>query len=139
MNIRTATPLDCVQVGLRLRDEDRGEIFASCGDCEVIDVLAAQIEADSDAQAVYYDGRPAALVGCANGIPWMLGTDELTKHPRMTIALARGYVDHWLSLYGRLHNVIWSGSERNLAFVRFLGFTVEPAEDEFHEFHMEAA
>ena len=78
-----------------------------------------------------HDGRPEAMFGLTvtsalggEAIPWMLGTDEIYRHPREMIRWGESLVKRWLDSFPHLENLV---SVENAAAIRMLrrwGFTI---------------
>lgn len=76
------------------------------------------------------DGRPEAMLGLCpvsliegRGQPWLLGTDEVYRHPR-GFARWRPIIDRMRSDCPRLSNWVAAGNTRAITFLTHCGFEV---------------
>ncbi len=78
------------------------------------------------------------------GIPWLLGTPEIRKHPRPFLRVSKNWVERAARGYTRLENWVDVRHTRAVKWLKWLGFTVEaptpfgPDLMPFHRFHMES-
>lgn len=134
-----------------LRPADRDECDALVGPGQERVALAKSI-ADSlivwvftiDEQVAGIGGvTPISLLG-GQGMPWMLGTSAIDRHPGAFIRLNRPYIARMLALCPHLVNVVDARNVRSIAWLKKMGFTVLPAQPmgvaglPFHPFFMDA-
>jgi hypothetical protein len=84
------------------------------------------------------EGDDGQLVGACGVCPdagagqiWMLGTDQLlatTSHRIQLVRRGREWVDALLDDWRLLHNYVFAANTQSVAWLRFMGFTVYPAE-----------
>lgn len=78
------------------------------------------------------NGRPEAMMGIVvtsaidrTGVPWMLGSDEIYRHPRAMLTMG----PRVLALWGRdsrktLSNLVSAENARSIRFLRRIGFRI---------------
>lgn len=136
MNVQIV-PLEPRHAGIvpRLREADVEEIRAMTG-MEPKIPLAFSIanadpgwaaEADGRVEAVFGVG-PVANAHCPTGRPWLVGTDEVAKHPVMFYRLSRGIVDAMKARYDQLINWVDARNELSIRWLKWLGFHIEDPE-----------
>ena len=118
-----------------LRTEDRREARASHG-LGAREAVWQSWKSSSERHGILGDG--GYLVGLCGVCPdsgageiWLLGTDELVATRSHQVQLARKgreWVDELLPDWRFLHNWVFAANTRSVAWLRFLGFTVHPAE-----------
>src|SRR4051812_32340941 len=96
-------PARLVHVGpiaTRMRESDRIEVEAFSHSPK--EALRLGLRASVDAFTVMIDGKPEGMMGLRptnildrEGCPWMLGTDELYRHPRAWLELMPKAVALW--------------------------------------------
>lgn len=59
------------------------------------------------------------------GRPWMIGTDLLDKYSKVFLRRCAPVVDEMLEAYNRLENYVDVRNVRAIAWLRWLGFTME--------------
>lgn len=130
--IQTATLADALWVASRLRRADRVELGLEDQD-EIDLVLYRAWECSTWAKAVLVDGIPAIIYGVSptdrmvEGSVWMLATDRIGLIRREFVAQCRGEVEKMLATYPYIHNNVHAGNREALRWLRWLGFTVDPA------------
>jgi hypothetical protein len=138
---RVALVSDAAVLAPRLRAADLAEIAAGTGR-PPFEVLVSGVEAGCEAAVI--DGRVEALYGCAGGVPWLLGSDTLSRHPWALLRPGRALVAEWLRMYGWLRNYVHAEHRESLRWLAWLGFTVEEPRpvgvrgEMFHLFWMRA-
>jgi hypothetical protein len=143
IQIIPARKLDAIRLARDLRIEDQVEMVAAFGDARWDDVLIDQVDNCDTASAVYFGGDIAAICGCdpskaneAVGVPWMMGSKVLRKHPRLVCELTAEILQVWLEQYERLQNMVFEGAKANINFLRRCGFTVHESSHGYHLFEM---
>ena len=141
-----ARKLDAIRLARDLRPEDQVEMVAAFGDEDWDKVLIDQVNNCETAMVGYFGGDIAAIFGCDPsktddrvGIPWMMGSTVLRKHPRLVCELAAEILHAWLEEYERLQNMVFRGATANINFLRRCGFDVHKARDGYHLFEIVGA
>lgn len=76
------------------------------------------------------------------GVPWMLASPTLSRIRKTFLRECRQYVEDMLLRYGHLENYVWAGNTVHIQWLKWLGFTIEPAKPHgidsqpFHRFYM---
>lgn len=80
------------------------------------------------------DGEPVCIFGVAprslltgEGLPWMLATDGLQQIERVLARMSKPVVEAMLDAYPMLGNWVDARNTRTIRWLKWLGFTVEPA------------
>ena len=147
--IRPATREDCFDIGHRLRPDDYLELRHTFGaDADpgwTLDSL--RLAQPASTHTLYIGGERCAIGGCPEsrpgiGVPWLIGTDHITKNRFTFHYLAKKVLEHWRVEYDFLSNVVWKGSG-SVRWLKRLGFQVDseishvtPSGGEFVRFSM---
>jgi len=139
-------PLEPRHAGIipRLRQADIDEIRAMTGISAKI-AVSHSIACADPGWAAEADGRTEAVFGAGPvnaelGRPWLVGTDEVAKHPVTFYRLSRGIVDGMKTRYEQLENWVDARNELSIRWLRWLGFHIDDAEpvgvngEMFHRF-----
>jgi hypothetical protein len=134
-----------------LRPADRDECDALLGPGQEQAALAKSIAQSALVWTFTIDDRVAGIFGVTpvsllggQGLPWMLGTPAIDRHPSAFIRLNRPYIARMLALCPHLVNVVDARNVRSIAWLKKMGFTVLPAQPmgvaglPFHPFFMNA-
>lgn len=142
-----AEEADIEHVAAHLRDADRDECRAvgRDGDRAVQRAAAAAFET----MAGRINGVPICLFGIglpslfgSVARPWMLGTDDVVDNPVVFVRHSKKVVAGWLVEYPFLENWVDERNHVSIAWLRWLGFTIDPAApyglrgEPFHRFWM---
>lgn len=151
VEIRPVEPGDIDTMLREMRTVDRVEAQA-CG-LDVEQGLRESVARALFARTALINGRLAAIGGCnlnsagtvlaPVAVPWLVGTDVLTRHPCVLQREARRYIAAMLEVYPHLVNVVHVENRIAVRWLRRLGFTVHPARPLatgalFHAFEMRA-
>lgn len=144
--MRPATAADARYLATRLRASDLAEVKAVYDDPH-----AALLEAITGSEICHVGeigGQPVVIVGCAKsadrpldvGVPWLLGTDELTRRPGALTKLGRAYLALFRERWPTLLNFVDARNTASIRWLKRLGFDVrDPVEfgmhgERFHPF-----
>jgi hypothetical protein len=134
----------------RMRRADVEEVWAA-NRSNPYDALRSSLALSWNAWAGVVDGvvmcifgvTPLSLVtGC--GVPWMLGATGLERYAMAFLRRNRRYVAEMLATFPRLENWVDARNGASIRWLRWLGFTLEPAAPwgafglPFHRFSMGA-
>jgi hypothetical protein len=120
-----------------LRRADLEEVFASWGgmNCGVDPALAVgfSIACSAPGWAVELNGSPVAVfgvrpVGGRKGMPWLLATDEIERHPVHFYRISKGIIQEMRGRYGFLENWVHEENRLSTRWLAWAGFTIEPPE-----------
>lgn len=127
---RVATLADAVSIAARLRVADRLEVEASSG----LDAYTAVLRSFGDSARTWVaviDGTPECIFGISEvspevGVPWMLGTDEVSKQQRALVRDAKRTVDDMQAAYSTLMNFVHIDNRHSIIWLKRLGFKFLP-------------
>lgn len=123
---------DIEQLAPRLRAADLAELQALHGPgVDVLSTLSMSVQCSDEPLVIDIDGRAEAVLGCAPmslldglGVPWLLGSDALTAHPRFMVAEGRRVVAGWSARHRQLRNMVDTRNTRSIRWLRAIGFSV---------------
>lgn len=131
-----------------LREADIKEIKALNREPVVESVLMA-IRSSDLKWVAYADGEPVCLFGCALvvdtdifgerkliGRPWLVGTDEVGRHPVALYRKSERFIDMMRHRYKRLENYVHRDNVLSVRWLRWLGFRMDSYGSEFYRFWM---
>ena len=129
------TDQEVAELARCLRASDRHEAKASHG---LTAAEAVRISWGGSLARWGIEGDDGDLVGVCGVCPdagagevWLLGTDALLatrSHRLQFVRSGRQWVDHLLGDWRLLHNWVFATNRDSVAWLRFLGFTVHPAQ-----------
>lgn len=129
-----AMPEHAEDMAPRLRAADVLEVYRSHGH-GALEALLSGLDSSEEAYTLFLDGRPAAMFGVApiqrsllgtvwaHSI-WLLGTDDLTRHPRDFLRTSRRVFPYIASRYPVLFNMVDDEYTGALRWLEWLGFWV---------------
>lgn len=95
------------------------------------EALRLGLRASIDAFTVLIDDKPEGMMGLRpgnvldrEGAPWMLGTDELYRHPRAWLELMPKVVALWGDSTKQMTNLIAKSNVRAIRLLRRCGFRI---------------
>lgn len=113
-NMRAADVLECTAMGHTPKQ-----------------ALRSGLRTASEAWTAKVDGKPAAMFGLrvtsalsGTGVPWMLGTDEVYRHPREMIRWGSLILGRWLDSTPSLSNYVSVGNAPAIRMLRRWGFEI---------------
>lgn len=127
ITIRPAIIHDGVALAPHMREADRQEVYAASG-LSPRAALLASIHGSAESWAGLVNGNLTALFGVFGNAPWLLGTDGVSQVPMTFLRGSRVVADRWSETYGPLENHVDARNETSLRWLKWLGFTIEPAE-----------
>lgn len=130
--IRAPRPGDAEAVASDLRGADLAELIAAG-----LDDIEAVIQDGIDHSALCWtatvEGRPVCVFGVreweGQGVPWLLGTEEMAQHRRAFIALAPAYIRLMLEAFPVLINHVHAANELAVRWLKRAGFTLAAPHD----------
>lgn len=133
-----------------MRVADAAEVWAS-GRLSPLEALERSLALSPLAWTGRVDGEPACLFGAASasllggdGVPWLLGSDLIEQYQSAFLRRNRGYIRQMQAVFPVLRNMVDARNEVSIRWLRWLGFTIEPAVPfgpfglPFHPFILEA-
>lgn len=129
------TEADIQHVAAHMRVADVAECNA-CGYTDMVAVLREEVAISALCWAVRIDGEPAALLGVAplrgllseTGVPWLLGTDLVTRNRWAFIRTSRAYIDRMHTAFSHLLNFVHAENTQAVRWLKHAGFTVHAPE-----------
>lgn len=147
MMLVPATDGHAYDIAPRLRVADLEEIRALAADETSAIVLS--IRNSPFARTWLVNGAPACIFGVAStslldnsGRPWLVSSDTVPAFPMTFLRACKRILPEILAMYPHLENYIDSRYECAVTWLRWLGFTIHPAEGigptgvPFHRFEM---
>lgn len=130
IELRAATLEDAVFLAPRLRQLDLAEIMRD-EDSDPLAALVEGVRTSAESWVVTDDGVVFCLGGIreaddGSGIIWLLGSDEVSKHPKDFLLASRRMVECWQKEYSLIHNFVGANSHESKRYLRWLGFVIEP-------------
>lgn len=131
-----------------MNEDDRREIEALAG-LEPTEALLISLDGAEEAWTARLDGQPMCMWGVNatsligyKGVPWLLGSDLIQRHPMVFLRHSRQIVARWRGMFPELRNYVDARHHRSIRWLRWLGFTIEEARPlgvaglPFHPFEM---
>lgn len=131
LTFRAPTDEDVAELAAKLRRSDRREIALLAPGRSGLDVLRQSVAVSDPGMlfSVFADGELMCIFGCSGyslmsrvGVPWMMGTDVITRNgksvTREAIRLSRIMLERWPILV----NIIDAGNVRTIAWLKRVGF-----------------
>lgn len=136
-------------IAANMRDEDAVEVHA-LGGYTPLDALEISIRNSERAVTVLGDGVPLTMLGLVKpillsdiGVPWLLSARQALDYKRQFLELSPPVIDDMLQTCPKLINFVHSENKLSIRWLKWLGFTIEPAIPMgpfgamFHPFHKE--
>lgn len=133
--IRPGTRKDCHDLAPRLRPEDALELRLSSGK-EPLQVLLDSFAFSSECFVAEEDGLVIAIGGFGTflhgekktkvGVPWMVGSPEMMRHPVTMVAAGRVAVDRWDSQCECMCNLTHQDNTAHHRWLHHIGFEFMP-------------
>ncbi|MCF8533120.1 MAG: hypothetical protein K9G48_08965 [Reyranella sp.] len=132
--IDAATTADVTRLGPNLRASDVEEVRAASG-LGAIEALGRSFGHSTHVWVVRdIDGQPLALWGVGplslvegRGCPWLLAAEAFDALGRDIARLSRPLLAGMRALYPRLENHVDARHAKSVRWLKWLGFTIEPA------------
>lgn len=103
----------------------------------VFGIGPAQAVASSDARDTSASMRVGpvgeTLDGGRIGRPWLVGSDEIEKHPITFYRMSRGIIGEMKTRYAMLENWVDARNKLSIRWLEWGGFHIEPAENTGYE------
>ena len=140
--IRRVYQKDILELAQTMRQEDREEVFHASRKTPFA-ALATGMKISNTAHCIEWKGRVVAIFGVCGtkgvvGIPWMLGTDDLSRCKSL-LRECREILKGYALDYPYLTNACWSRNVVHINWIKWLGFTFEGSDirngETFLHFH----
>lgn len=127
-SIRQSKKDDCLVIAYFLREADTQEVFAASGQLPYTVLLRAYGDSSDACYTVFYDDVPVGMFGVVRynddiGVPWLLGTDDLTSDKKEFYKLSQKYLRQFQKKYKYLTNFVDKRNKASIRWLRHLGFT----------------
>lgn len=129
IEIVPASPAHVGRIANRMREADRLEC-AAMGNTPKR-ALRNGLMTSAEVWTAKVNGVPEAMFGLVitsaltgQAVPWMLGTEEIYRHPREMIRWGDATVKRWLDSTGTLSNYVSTGNARAIRLLRRWGFEI---------------
>ena len=136
--VRKTEPQDAFELAERLRIADQNEIRAALGKDPLAVLARCPVISPVCYTVVNEHGRPVAMFGITPdrsdpeaGIPWALGTPELTRNRIAFLKESRSWLKHFQQGYRKLWNYIDARNEVHIRWVTRIGFRIVERIEEF--------
>lgn len=144
---------DCIRhIAVNLRADDFDEVFAISGKSPHYDIidswqnsLRKWVILNNHGEAVAVLGiRPIGNMFSDIGLPWLVGTDELTKMKKFFVKVSKPIINEMCKHFKLLVNLVDSRYTKAVRWLKWCGFTFEDAkivdtfysDVPFHKFYM---
>lgn len=140
----TQTDVDAIKHRLRQIDE------RECRACGRTGAEALQIGLNSEiCMTAFYKHQPVMLFGVNRrsllfneGVPWLLGTDDVERIGSQIVRRSHKYIKMFMMAFSYLENYVHVENHVSINWLKWMGFTVEAPEpygihgEMFHRFWM---
>lgn len=116
------------RIAAHLRQADIDEINALNGLSPGV-AVAYSIANSEKGAAVFIDGDLSAVFGISRGVIWLVGTDEINKHPVAFYRTSRRIFRKLSNGYPKLENYVEARNIPYLRWLQWLGFDISPPVD----------
>jgi len=121
------------EIAASARESDRQELHAiAC--VTPVEGLRISLEASCAAWTAMVNGSPVCMFGvCPEGVlagvgvPWMIGTHELDKHPVTLLRRCRPFLAEMFKCCVLLQNYVDARNTTSIQWLKWLGFRIEEA------------
>ena len=117
-----------------LRQQDVLEIHAM-GELSPSLAVACSVACSERGFTALLDDSPAAVFGVHYGVIWLVGTDDITRHPITFYRQSRKIFHELKKGYRVLHNFVHVSNTFSLRWLQWLGFQIDPPKNNFHYVH----
>ena len=128
MTVNPVTAEDVEFIASRLRAADLAELKAASESTTPLETIQRAL-IHSDEAFVYCNGdTPVAIGGVVHrteidgAAPWLLGTEDIFKHPKTLITASTKKVNEWLAKYKFLTIAVHVENEHSIQFIEHLKF-----------------
>lgn len=121
-------------VAQNMRKMDKREVELTSGRSP-LEALRTGRRASELCSAILVDTVPVAVYGLAmptllgsHGVPWMLGTEEVYRHPKQTLLYGRAIVENMRDYSSILQNYVYTHNKISIRWLAKIGFQIHKAE-----------
>lgn len=136
MTVTITTPQDwhIAYIAEHLRPSDRREIEAASGRAP-LEVIKESVTMSPHCFAGLLNNVPAGIGGVAAaawtgsiGVPWLVGTPQMTKHAKLFVSTTAKFLSQMENLYDAFINYVDARNAPALRWLKSLGFVILPPE-----------
>ncbi len=125
--IRPSKKTDCYELSLKLRKGDVQEVFSSSGSNPIQALMNAYIASHKHCYSVILDQEVVGMFGVNKinntiGIPWLMGSDYLTKYSKEFHELSIMYISTFMDEFELLYNYVDQRNQNAIKWLKSLGF-----------------
>lgn len=120
---------------LPIRVADSMELTTATGGLAWQDAVRSSINLSDEVEMWLYKNtmEPVAILGLVAysymGVPWMVGSEKIRKHPKLVTRGGLLKVKEWLSRYEILANYVDSRNDLHVNWLKRIGFKFDPIND----------
>ena len=121
---------DLERVAHRMREADRIEVY-EMNRMAPLEALRGAVDASEAVAVIRLDEAPVGVCGVvrlnfitAIGVPWMLGTDMMTRRAKTLLPHAAPVIRRMGRGYQVLRNVVHDDNKASIRWLRFMGFEI---------------
>lgn len=125
---RPSRPEDIDDLAPRLREEDKAEVFAING-CDARQALLDGFKISDECWTIVHDDLVIGMFGVAPleegvGAIWLLASDDLPSIRWEFLKKTRPWINHFLSKYPVLTNMVDSRNTVHVKWIKWAGFKI---------------
>lgn len=131
VTIRPATAEDAIELSARLRDADLLELCLTSL-MPPSALLSYSVSMSLEAWVGVGNGKVIAVggfgiyPGSSIGIPWLVGSPEVLKHPVQLVKVGREMVAKWSPLCSLMSNYVHKDNHVAIEWLKRIGFSMGP-------------
>ena len=134
--VRPSKREDCYNLAKSMRKDDVQELFASTGSNPAQALIVAYLSSHRHCYSLILEDEVVGMFGINRinekvGIPWLLGSDKLTKYRVEFHKLAYKYLNTFMDEYNVLFNYVDKRNWQAVRWLKVLGFTFTKLIDEY--------
>lgn len=130
--VRVAQLDDIPEIAIRGRKPDEDEVWA-LNKMTLAEAMLFGFHASDICITACLDDRPALMFGCGQtsvltgvACPWMLGTNDIDKHPKLFWKCSVDWTRDLSARYEILRNFVDERNEKSMRWLSRLGFLIGP-------------
>ena len=131
INVRRMTAEDIEPIAREARQADRDEIEEGCGQ-SIASALTLGLRSSVAAHVIAWGDTPLAAFGDVSyspgagiGIPWLISTNAIEKHPRAFLRICQPLVAQMLERHLTLINYVDARNTAAIRWLEWLGFSMD--------------
>lgn len=128
--VRRMTLADIEIIAATARKADRLEIEEGCGQ-SIASALTLGLRSSVSPKVIAWDHTPLAALGDASyspgagiGIPWLISTNSIERHPKAFLRVCKPLVSDMLQRHDHLINYVDARNHAAIRWLEWLGFSM---------------